>query len=342
MSFPKPKRRRQSPHLLVALILAALLHQVVLTCIGYFFGLSDEAHETKAREITLVTVALPEPEQEGNPLGGKEPLGSRESKQKLSGARISAVRPPRLAKPQPAQTGGGSLEQSEAQHAAAEATPGTAEPMAERRRELRILPDWSSFEKTFGDTAKQERLDYSEKSIRQRGTPFGFGSLYGKVKDAIGSKRGWVKPGNQEPLGARQKLFRDYIWVVHEKIHPYFADSFLASLSVFSPNDPINNFNLYATAEFEILENGRVNEVRIIRSSGNNMFDAAAADSIYRSSPHPPPPEKILSWNRRLYLRWGFYRNQRKCGEFNAEPYILRAPDAQEEPIKKDDLIIDG
>ena len=25
----------------------------------------------------------------------------------------------------------------------------------------------------------------------------------------------------------------------------------------------------------------------------------------------------------RIYLRWGFYRNWRQCGTFNAEPFIL-------------------
>ena len=68
---------------------------------------------------------------------------------------------------------------------------------------------------------------------------------------------------------------------------------------------------------------------------------SAAVDSIYRSSPHRPPPKSILSWNNRLYLRWGFYRNRRKCGVFNAEPYIIRAPGAEEEPIPEDKLIID-
>jgi hypothetical protein len=27
-----------------------------------------------------------------------------------------------------------------------------------------------------------------------------------------------------------------------------------------------------------------------------------------------------------VYFHWGFYRNQRQCGTFNAEPYILPNP----------------
>ena len=41
------------------------------------------------------------------------------------------------------------------------------------------------------------------------------------------------------------------------------------------------------------------------------------------SSPFEATPEAIRSVDGRIYLRWGFYRNWRQCGTFNAEPYIL-------------------
>ena len=86
---------------------------------------------------------------------------------------------------------------------------------------------------------------------------------------------------------------------------------------------------------------GQISEIRVIKTSGNMVFDAGAVDSIYRSSPFPPPPKAVLSWNRRVYLRWGFYRNNRKCGVFNVEPYILKAPGANEEPLPVDRFTID-
>ena len=94
-------------------------------------------------------------------------------------------------------------------------------------------------------------------------------------------------------------------------------------------------------AEFEIFESGQISEIRVVRTSGNTVFDAGAVDSIYRSAPFPAPPKSVLSWNRRVYLRWGFYRNNRKCGVFNVEPYILKAPGAKEEPLPVDKFTID-
>jgi TonB family protein len=93
--------------------------------------------------------------------------------------------------------------------------------------------------------------------------------------------------------------------------------------------------------EFEVLETGAINDLHVIRSSGNTVFDAAAVDSIYRSGPFPPPPRQILSWNNRVYFRWGFYRNNRKCGVFNAEPYILRAPGSAPEEVPAEEFMVD-
>jgi TonB family protein len=95
--------------------------------------------------------------------------------------------------------------------------------------------------------------------------------------------------------------------------------------------------------EFQILENGVINEVRVIRTSGIAVFDAGAVDSLYRGSPFNPPPKSILSYDNRVYFRWGFYRNQRKCGTFNATGYILTAPSAVPKPITDSKYsIIDG
>ena len=91
------------------------------------------------------------------------------------------------------------------------------------------------------------------------------------------------------------KLFHNYIEAIHEaSIHPLFADSFLRSLRSLSPSDPLNNWDLNMVAEFEIFENGTISEIRVVRTSGNHVFDAGAVDAIYRSSPFPPPPKEVL------------------------------------------------
>ena len=167
------------------------------------------------------------------------------------------------------------------------------------------------------------------------------GSLTGRVRRALENNRSWVAEGEQEALGGRQKAFASYLHRVHDRFHHLFADEFLGSLSSLDPAHPLNNMSLQALMEFEIFKSGAISEIRVIRSSGNTVFDAAAVDSLYRGAPYPAPPRSILSWNERVYFRWGFYRNMRKCGVFNAEPYILRAPGSAPAPVDPADLIVD-
>jgi TonB family protein len=193
---------------------------------------------------------------------------------------------------------------------------------------------WSAFERTFEESARSAREAYAAASMEKRRGGMRFGSLTGKVKAALENHRSWVAEGNPEPLEPREvAVFRAYLESTHDKIHALFADSFLVSLTSLDPRDPLNNMDLMTKMEFEILADGKINEVRVLKSSGIAVFDAAAVDSLYRASPFIPPPKEILSWNNRAYFRWGFYRNQRKCGVFNAEPYRLRAPDAAPEAI---------
>jgi len=218
------------------------------------------------------------------------------------------------------------------------ATP--SKPPAPPASTLKLDLDWRTFERTFAVQAREEREAYREQKLAIRRSRGGYGKLSARVRKALSTNQGWVKPGNQEPLGKRQRLFHNYIERIHEqRIHPIFGESFWESLSSFTPDHPLNNWNLHTVAEFEIFANGTISEVRVVKSSGNAVFDAAAVDSIYRSSPFPAPPKAVLSWNERVYLRWGFYRSPRMCGVFNVEPFILTAPDAEKERISVDDFV---
>ena len=216
------------------------------------------------------------------------------------------------------------------------------QPKAEQAP-LKTEMTFGMFTSIFEESANAEYLAYSQQSQQKRRGSMRTGTMSGKVSRALQNNRSWVSKGIQEPLGKRAQLFYNYLEASHDKIHSLFADSFLASLNSLDPNDPLNDFTRMAKLEFEILASGMVNEVRVIKTSGNTVFDAAAVDSIYRSSPFDPPPKSILSYNNRVYFRWGFYRNERKCGVFNAEPYMLRAPGSAPEPIPEDKFtIIDG
>lgn len=325
-------RTRQA--LLVALLISVLLHQVVLTFLGVIIDLSDVEPE-EVRPIMLVTE--PPPEQEPD--------------QKQPEPEVPPPRPEPPARPRPrARPVRPQTPQPPAETALAEPVPDlTGPPSSAPEPEPDVPPtppklelDWRSFERIFGTQAVVEREAYAQASLKKRRGTGTYGRMSAKVRRALTNNQSFVKPGNQEPLGNRQVVFHNYIRRVHEtSIHPLFADSFLRSLPGLSASDPLNDMSLHMVAEFEIFESGHISEIRVIRSSGIAVFDAGAVDSIYRSSPFPPPPKSVLSWNNRVYMRWGFYRNQRKCGVFNVEPYILRAPGAREEPLSVEEFTID-
>ena len=149
-----------------------------------------------------------------------------------------------------------------------------------------------------------------------------------RVRRALLSRSSFVTPETMLEISERKReIFHRYFVGVHaNSIHPIFAEKFLRSLNDRPGRDPINNANLRMYAEFEIAKDGTVGRVRVVRPSGNWEFDAGAVDALYKASPFSKPPKAIFSWNKRVYTKWGFFRNHRKCGVFNAQPYILEKP----------------
>ena len=131
-----------------------------------------------------------------------------------------------------------------------------------------------------------------------------------------------VKPGNQTALNAAASPFAAYIHAVHIRIHREFADRFLRNLPVFT-GSPFGDPTLRTELEIILNRDGSVHRVGVVRTSGLMPFDFGAFNSVLRGQPYPEPPKSILSGDGRVYFHWGFYRNQRQCGTFNAEPYIL-------------------
>lgn len=344
MKKKKHNRNRTQQTLLVAVLLSLLLHQLLLTGLGSIFSFPEENPE-KTHEVALRTDPVPETPPEP-PVEKKvakpepKPLPTPQNIQKPSRVRPSqppSPQPPLEEMPQPEPSGAPEADESEL--ATVGPVPDPSVPPAAPQLNL----TWKSFDKIFGEQAVQEREAYAEAALEKRRNRGAFGNYSPRVMKALSTNQSFIKPGEQEPLGPRKTIFHNYIEAIHEaSIHPKFADSFLASLPALSASDPLNNPELTMVAEFEIFESGHISEIRVVRTSGNTIFDAGAVDAIYRSSPFPAPPKEVLSWNRRVYIRWGFYRNSRKCGVFNVEPYILRAPGATEEVLPVDKFTVTG
>ncbi len=140
-----------------------------------------------------------------------------------------------------------------------------------------------------------------------------------------------VRRGNQTALNAAASPFANYLAAVHMRIHREFADRFLAGIPVGSP---MNDDTLNTKLEIVLNEDGTVYDVGIVHSSGVLTFDYGAFNAVMKAQPYPRAPKEILSGDARVYFHWGFYRNERQCGTFNAEPYIL--PDPPKRAPRKD------
>jgi hypothetical protein len=182
---------------------------------------------------------------------------------------------------------------------------------------------WSQFEAAVGsDKLEQDRRAYlAEQKSSQRG--ISREKSWNEFRAAIENYVPGVKPGATTALNAAASPFATYIAAVHRRIHQEFADRFLRTLPIGSPyQDP----TLMTKLEIVLNRDGSVHRVGIVRSSGLLPFDFGAFNSVLRAQPYPPAPSSILSGDGRVYFHWGFYRNQRQCGTFNAEPYILPNP----------------
>jgi hypothetical protein len=134
-----------------------------------------------------------------------------------------------------------------------------------------------------------------------------------------------VKPGNQTALNAAKSPFAAYISDVHRRIHREYADKFLSGLPTWS-DSPFSDASLLTRLEIIFNRDGTLHRVGVIKTSGFLPFDYGAWRAVMRGQPYPEPPLAILSGDGRVYMHWGFYRNHRQCGTFNAEPFILPNP----------------
>jgi TonB family protein len=183
---------------------------------------------------------------------------------------------------------------------------------------------WTQMEGVLGAEMKELKEAWKEsKKAKHKG---GYTENIGKVFSQLENFNPDVKPGNQTALNAAYHPYAEYITAFHRKLHPQWGDGFLASLMTKPNGDPLNDMSLMVKLEFVIEEDGSIEKVTVVRSSGNLVYDVAAIDAIYAGQPYPPPPDIIKSYDDKVYMRWGMYRNHSQCGVWNAEPYILAAP----------------
>jgi TonB family protein len=100
-----------------------------------------------------------------------------------------------------------------------------------------------------------------------------------------------------------------YLVAMHERIHPVFSDAFLEWLDTFPTSDPLNNPQLGTVVEIVLTTEGRLVGLGVVRSSGIRSFDVGVLDSIDGAQPFGSPPDRLVSPDGRVYMRWEFRRD---------------------------------
>lgn len=192
-------------------------------------------------------------------------------------------------------------------------------------RDPRLSLSWSQFSQVYSkDRLRGDReAHFAQRRSRIRGS--GGGGNFEQFRTAIENYLPRVKPGNQTALNAAASPFAAFLAQVHRRIHREYAHGFLRRIPR-GANSPYDDDTLMTKLEIIFNRDGSIHKVGVVRTSGLLSFDHGAYRSVMRSQPFPAPPKSILSGDGRAYVHWGFYRNERQCGTFNAEPYILPNP----------------
>jgi len=135
-----------------------------------------------------------------------------------------------------------------------------------------------------------------------------------------------VKPGNQTALNAAAVPFASFLNSIHNRLHPIFAEEFLAALDGLPASNPLNNQNLVTHLEIVVSKDqGRIVRMGVTKPSGVTAFDVVALNSVNRAQPFGKAPDIIASPDGNVYLHWEFHRDPfDACTTRNARPFLLK------------------
>lgn len=173
--------------------------------------------------------------------------------------------------------------------------------------------------------ARERRLDGERRKSAHRGSWQSLGLE--RWKPALENYVASVQVGNQTALNTARVPFARYLNAIHLRIHPVFADRFLASLQSLPKDHPLNREDMSTHLEIVLSkEDGRIVRMGITKSSGVTAFDVGALDSVQKASPFGAPPDVIVSPDGNVYLHWEFHRLPHyACSTYFARPYILKS-----------------
>ncbi len=182
---------------------------------------------------------------------------------------------------------------------------------------------WNQFSSIYG----QEELDREREAWleqrRSRSRGASHQERWDRFRAALENYDVQVRPGNQTALNTRADPFAAFIASMHRRIHQRFAEGFLTHIPSTVEATFQANPDMYTLLEIAVDAEGHIARIGIVSTSGDILFDFGAYNAVMASQPFESPSEAIRSPDGLAYMHWAFFRNQRQCGTFNANPYIL-------------------
>jgi TonB family protein len=206
------------------------------------------------------------------------------------------------------------------------------QPRRMTRRPLtirKLMPTNRQIKRMFAVEWRKEayrRRDEHRRAGRLRASRNPSAKRWKRIRAAIENYIAEVKPGNQTALRTRAHPFAAYIAKMHRSIHPLWGHGFLADWDLKSSSDPMNVSTRWAMLEIVLNRDGTLNKAGLVKPSGYTPFDAAALDVVFTAAPFGKPHRPIPSADKKVYLHWRFHRDQRQCGTFGVNAYILTKP----------------
>ncbi|MGF1466186.1 MAG: TonB C-terminal domain-containing protein, partial [Sandaracinaceae bacterium] len=182
---------------------------------------------------------------------------------------------------------------------------------------------WSDYASLYGEEELEREREM--RALQRRSSVRGARrqARWRRFRAALENYTPHVRVGNQTALNAAASPFATYLAAIHRRIHQRFAEGFLAHPPSTVERAFAANPDMHTMLEIGIAEDGTVERLGIIATSGDILFDLGAFNSVLDAQPFPPTPARIRSPNGLTYFHWGFYRNHRQCGTFTARSILL-------------------
>jgi hypothetical protein len=165
----------------------------------------------------------------------------------------------------------------------------------------------------------------------------------GRWADRIHYYQRRPRPGQERSLDYREMrtALAIYANAIHRKIHPLFAEDYLATIDRLPIDHPVNRhvsppefYHSYSPDEVGIWTtvevvlrgaDGAIVELGVVHSSGVDEFDAAVLETFERAAPYGAPHVPALSADGNFYLEWTFYRSPLvACSTLGSYPHLFR------------------